>query len=78
MPEAAEGGPLALVKDGDIIAIDLNQRQMDLKVDASELEQRLKAWSPPTLPTEYGWLSMYWQLVQPLSKGAVLGDRSRS
>jgi dihydroxy-acid dehydratase len=51
---------------------------MDLKVDASELEQRLKAWSPPTLPTEYGWLSMYWQLVQPLSKGAVLGDRSRS
>ena len=78
MPEAAEGGPLALVKDGDIIAIDLSQRQMDLKVDAPELEQRLKAWSPPALPTEYRWLSMYWQLVQPLSKGAVLGDRSRA
>ena len=77
MPEAAEGGPLALVKDGDMIAIDLNERRIELKVDASELQQRLEAWSPPVLPTEYGWLSMYRQLVQPLSKGAVLGDRSR-
>ena len=60
-----------------MIAIDLNERRIELKVDASELQQRLEAWSPPVLPTEYGWLSMYRQLVQPLSKGAVLGDRSR-
>ena len=59
-----------------MIAIDLNERRIELKVDASELQQRLEAWSPPVLPTEYGWLSMYCQLVQPLSKGArVLGDR---
>ncbi|WP_228124673.1 dihydroxy-acid dehydratase [Glaciimonas soli] len=75
MPEAAEGGLLAVVKNGDIIVIDLNNRAITLDVPVSELEARLAALParPPT--TEKGWLAMYQTLVQPLSKGAVLGRR---
>ena len=74
MPEAAEGGPLALVQDGDTVAIDLTHRTMDLNVNAAEMEVRRAAWSPPLPPAERSWLTMYHQLVQPLSKGAVLSS----
>jgi dihydroxy-acid dehydratase len=75
MPEAAEGGPLAAVRDGDTIAIDLNRKTIALEVTLEELAERLAAL-PPLPPTkEKGWLAMYRQLVQPLSKGAVLGER---
>jgi dihydroxy-acid dehydratase len=75
MPEAAEGGPLAVVRDGDTIAIDLNHRTIALELSPQELKARLEAL-PPLAPTsEKGWLAMYRQLVQPLSKGAVLGER---
>jgi dihydroxy-acid dehydratase len=75
MPEAAEGGPLAAVRDGDIITIDLNQRTITLDIPETELRERLDRLParPPT--TEKGWLAMYQQLVQPLAKGAVLGAR---
>ena len=75
MPEAAEGGPLAVAHVGDTIAIDLNQRTITLDIPDSELQQRLASLPvrPPT--TEKGWLAMYQQLVQPLAKGAVLGAR---
>jgi dihydroxy-acid dehydratase len=75
MPEAAEGGPLALVQDGDLITIDLNRRTIDLKVAEEELTKRRAAWSPPAPPVERSWLSLYWQLVQPLSQGALLGEQ---
>jgi dihydroxy-acid dehydratase len=76
MPEAAEGGPLAAVRDGDTIAIDLNRKSIALELTPKELAERLAAL-PPLPPTrEKGWLAMYRQLVQPLSKGAVLGERS--
>ncbi|MGQ9367524.1 dihydroxy-acid dehydratase [Azospirillum sp. ST 5-10] len=74
MPEAAEGGPLGLVRDGDPIAIDLDARSLVLRVPAAELEARRADWTPPP-PERHGWLSLYGQLVQPLSKGAVLGNR---
>ncbi|MFM0593644.1 dihydroxy-acid dehydratase [Paraburkholderia bryophila] len=75
MPEAAEGGPLAVVRDGDTIAIDLNHKTIALELSSQELKTRLEAL-PPLAPTsEKGWLAMYRQLVQPLSKGAVLGKR---
>lgn len=77
MPEAAEGGPLAVVADGDHIAIDLTAETIELMITEKELATRLAEWKPRTLPGEYGWLAQYAQLVQPLSKGAVLGDRSR-
>jgi dihydroxy-acid dehydratase len=75
MPEAAEGGPLAVVADGDRIVIDLEAETIDLAIPAEEIAARLAGWAPRPLPAEYGWLAQYVQLVQPLAKGAVLGDR---
>jgi dihydroxy-acid dehydratase len=71
-PEAAAGGPLALVRDGDQIRIDVPGRTVDMDVPADELKRRkaeLRA-SPPS--TEVGWLSVYQRLVRPLPEGAVL------
>ncbi len=76
MPEAAEGGPLALVRNGDGIEIDLNNRALVLRVSEEELARRHAAWHPPALPAKFGWLTLYKQLVQPLSQGAVLGERT--
>lgn len=75
MPEAAEGGPLAAVHDGDTINIDLTLHTITLDIPQAELERRLSTLPPRPLTTEKGWLAMYQQLVQPLSKGAVLGVR---
>ncbi len=75
MPEAAEGGPLALVQDGDAIAIDFENRSLDLEVSPEELERRREEWLPPEPTPERGWLSVYQQVVQPMSMGAVLGPR---
>jgi len=73
-PEAAKGGPLALVRDGDMIRIDVPGRTADLDVPAGELDRRKAALaaSPPGHPTEVGWLSVYQRLVRPLPEGAVL------
>ena len=75
MPEAAEGGPLAAVQSGDVIAIDLNQRRIDIGITEQELAARIAALPPYTVITRPGWLRQYAELVQPLSKGAVLGRR---
>jgi dihydroxy-acid dehydratase len=74
-PEAAAGGPLALVKDGDIIRIDVPARTADLDVPGDELDRRKAALdaNPPT--AEVGWLSVYQRLVRPLPEGAVLRPR---
>jgi dihydroxy-acid dehydratase len=76
MPEAAEGGPLAAVRDGDRIEIDLNGRSIELVVSASEIQDRLRDFKPPVPTGRFGWLHLYGQLVQPLSRGAVLGERA--
>jgi dihydroxy-acid dehydratase len=75
MPEAAEGGPLALVQDGDAIVIDFESRSLDLGVSPEELRHRRDEWLPPEPTPERGWLSVYQQVVQPMSMGAVLGPR---
>lgn len=75
MPEAAEGGPLAVVHDGDRISIDLIARTLILELPEATLQARLQCWQPPQRTLKPGWLSFYGQLVQPLSKGAVLGER---
>jgi dihydroxy-acid dehydratase len=77
-PEAAAGGPLALVKNGDIIRIDVPGRTADLDVPADELDRRRAALdaNPPT--AEVGWLSVYQRLVRPLPEGAVLRPRRSS
>lgn len=71
-PEAALGGPLALVQDGDTITIDLDLRKVDLEVDAAELESRRAAWQVPPRQFDRGWLQIYRRNVGPLSQGAVL------
>ena len=70
-PEAADGGPIALVKEGDLIAIDLQARTLDLKVDEEELERRRAEFEP--LPPRYtrGVLHKYARLVGSASQGAV-------
>ncbi len=70
-PEAAEGGPIALVEEGDIIEIDIPGRRLELKVSDEELEKRKKKWSPPKKKLK-GVLKKYYVLVKSASTGAVL------
>ena len=74
-PEAAEGGPIALVKEGDRIAIDIPKRKITLLVSAEELKRRKKAWKPPKPKIQSGYLSRYASLVTSGSTGAILKDR---
>lgn len=71
-PEAAAGGPLALVKNGDTISIDIPGRRADLLVDAKELEERRKSWRPPEPKITGGVLGRYRRAVTSASKGGVL------
>jgi len=71
-PEAALGGPLALVNDGDTITIDLDTRRVDLEVSDDELARRRAQWQAPEPMFDRGWLQIYRKNVGPLSKGAVL------
>jgi dihydroxy-acid dehydratase len=73
-PEAAKGGALALVQDGDMIRIDVPGRTADLDVPADELGRRKAALQAPS-NDEVGWLSVYERLVRPLPEGAVLRPR---
>jgi dihydroxy-acid dehydratase len=71
-PEAAEGGAIGLVEDGDMIAIDLGARRMDLEVCEAEMATRRAAWTAPAPRYTHGWLSRYARLVTNASTGAVL------
>jgi len=71
-PEAAEGGVLALVRDGDQISIDIPGRKLELLVDDEELEKRRAVWQPPESKVKAGYLARYARLVTAASKGAVL------
>jgi len=71
-PEAAAGGPLALVKDGDEIEIDIPGRQINLLVDEKEMAARRVEAAPIQGATEQGWLNIYSKTVKPLARGAVL------
>ena len=73
-PEAARGGPLALVRDGDLIRIDVPARTADLDVPAAERQRRRDALRAPARTEERGWLSIYQRLVRPLPEGAVLRE----
>jgi dihydroxy-acid dehydratase len=72
-PEAVDGGPIAFVRDGDRVRVDLAGRTLDLLVDAEELERRRSGWAP--LPPQYegGVLGKYAKLVRSASVGAVTG-----
>lgn len=75
MPEAAAGGPLAVVREGETIRIDLPGRRIDLKIKSEDLEERVCSWKPPARQLSPGWLAIYSEVVQPIEKGAILGKR---
>jgi dihydroxy-acid dehydratase len=71
-PEAARGGPLAAVHEGDTISIDVDARALRIEIDDHELDRRLAAWTPPELPYPSGVFGRYRALVGSASEGAVL------
>ncbi|MGC8657526.1 MAG: dihydroxy-acid dehydratase [Desulfomonilaceae bacterium] len=71
-PEAAHGGPLALVKDGDEITIDIPGKKVDLKISTSEFEQRRKTWKAPPQRITEGYLARYAASVSSAAQGAIL------
>ncbi len=71
-PEAAVGGPIALVKNGDIIEIDLPNRKLNLLVSEEEMKRRKKAWRPPKPKVKEGYLYRYSLSVSSAAEGAVL------
>ena len=71
-PEAMEGGPIALVKDGDRILVDVPNRRLELLVDEAELARRKAAWKRPEPKVKTGYLSRYARLVTSANTGAVM------
>ncbi|HUY04865.1 MAG TPA: dihydroxy-acid dehydratase [Rhodocyclaceae bacterium] len=76
-PEAATGGPLALVEDGDSITIDLDQRLCNLNISDEEFARRRGRWQQPIPVYDTGWLNIYRRSVGPLAQGAVLVQRDK-
>jgi dihydroxy-acid dehydratase len=72
-PEAAVGGPIALVRDGDTIRLDMTARTLDLLVDDAELERRRADWKPLPARFDYGVLGKYAKLVGSAAQGAICG-----
>lgn len=71
-PEAMEGGPIALIRDGDVISIDIPNRKLELCVDDEELAARKNAWTQPEPKVKTGYLSRYARMVTSANTGAVV------
>ena len=70
-PEAQEGGPIAVVRDGDIIKIDIPNKRLDVKLSKEEIDKRLKEWEMPEYKVREGYLYRYAKQVSSASSGAV-------
>jgi dihydroxy-acid dehydratase len=70
-PEAINGGPIALVEEGDMITIDLDQRRIDLEVPQETLDQRRATWTPPEPNYKTGVFAKYIKTVSSAAQGAV-------
>jgi dihydroxy-acid dehydratase len=77
-PEAAAGGPIALVREGDMISIDIDAGRLELEVDEKELAARRAAWKAPEPRVKSGWLARYAAMVGSASGGATLSIPGRS
>jgi dihydroxy-acid dehydratase len=73
-PEAMEGGPISVVKNGDRISIDIPKRKVELLVPAKEIAERLKSWKKPQPKIGRGYLSRYAKLVSSAASGAIMRD----
>ncbi len=74
-PEAAEGGPIAIVEDGDTITIDIPNRSLHLHVADDEIQDRLSRWQRPPLRITKGYLALYSRLAESADKGAIIPNR---
>ena len=70
--EAAEGGPIALLQNGDVVCIDILDRRLDVELSEAELKERRARWQPKEQKRLTGFLSRYAKLVTSGSTGAVL------
>jgi dihydroxy-acid dehydratase len=73
-PEAMVGGPLAALRDGDVVEIDVPGRTLNVRLSEDELRARLEKWEPPAREIPPGFLRLYASHVGPASRGAVLGE----
>jgi dihydroxy-acid dehydratase len=71
-PEAAEGGPIAVVQDGDTITVDIPNRSLDLEVSDEEIKARLSRWQRPEPKFKKGYLALYARLAESADKGAII------
>jgi dihydroxy-acid dehydratase len=71
-PEAAEGGPIGIVKNGDRIVLDIPRRKLELKLPAAEIRKRLAKWKPRPPKIKSGWLARYAKVVTSANTGAVV------
>ncbi|MDI3535002.1 MAG: dihydroxy-acid dehydratase [Thermosediminibacterales bacterium] len=71
-PEAAEGGPLAVVEDGDIIKIDIPNRILEIEISDEEINRRLKAWHYTSRKEIKGFMKTYQKIVKPADEGATI------
>jgi len=73
-PEAMEGGPLCIVREGDEIRIDIPARKLDLLISGEEMKSRMKSWTPPEPKVKEGYLARYARQVTSAATGAVFKD----
>ncbi|ABR56264.1 dihydroxy-acid dehydratase [Methanococcus aeolicus Nankai-3] len=71
-PEAMAGGPIAIIEEGDIIAIDMMAKEINLKISEEEIKERLANWKKPEIKVKKGYISRYAKLVSSANEGAVL------
>jgi dihydroxy-acid dehydratase len=72
LPEAADGGPIAIVKDNDVVSIDVTEGRIDIEIPETELNERIEALPAFRNTENWGWLAIYQTLVQPLTEGGTL------
>ena len=66
------GGPFAVIKEGDIVEIDLNNSKINVLISDAEIEKRLKEWRAPDVKIKEGYLARYAKMVSSASRGAIL------
>ncbi|MFO7962553.1 MAG: dihydroxy-acid dehydratase [Desulfobacterales bacterium] len=71
-PEAMQGGPIAVIRNGDMISIDIPKKTLTLRIDESEMRNRLENWHPPELKIKHGYMARYAARVSSADKGAVM------
>lgn len=76
-PEAAEGGPIAIVQDGDEIRIDVEKGTLHLQVPEEEIKERFKGWKPPEPKFKRGYLELYSRLASSAAEGAIIKSKAR-